>query len=200
MNALTQYLKSRATGRTVTGAAIFALLVFVVQKTLLIPHFQGATTFIPFDAQFPLTRHMIAIQLGAYGPSARAAYFPFLLVDVLLAFASAVALMLLWAWLFKQQRSRVTAFLERGVVILVPVYTLCSDIAENVAFARLIGGVSGQSYVDTIKFAVTAHEIRGALLDLQVILTVLFVILFAWAAGKQEQTRAPGGETTVNGE
>jgi hypothetical protein len=40
MNALTQYLKSRATGRTVTGAVIFALLVVLVQHTLLIPHFQ----------------------------------------------------------------------------------------------------------------------------------------------------------------
>jgi len=200
MNALTQYLKSRATGRTVTGAVIFALLVVLVQHTLLIPHFQAATTFIPFDAQFPLTRHMIAIQLGAYEANARAAYFPFLLVDVLLAFASAWALMLLWAWLFAQHRTAAFAFFERGAVLLVPVYTLLCDIAEDVAFARLVGGLSGESYVATIKFAVTIHGIRGALLDVQVILTVLFVILFALAAGKQEQTGALRGETMVNGE
>lgn len=200
MNALSQYLKSRATGRTVTGAVIFALLVVLVQHTLLIPRFQAATTFIPFDLQFPLTRHMIAIQLGAYQANAPAAYFPFLLVDVLLAFASAGALMLLWSWLFNQRRIRMTAFFERWVVILVPIYTLCSDIAEDVAFARLIGGVSGQSYVDTISFAVTIHGIRGTLLDLQVILTVLFVIFFAWATGKQQRTGAPRGETMVNGE
>ena len=166
----------------------------------LIPHFQASTSFIPFDVQFPLTRHMIAIQLGAYESNARAAYLPFLLVDLLLAFASAAALLLLWSWLFSQHRTRVFAFLERGAVLLVPVYTLCCDIAENVAFARLVGGLSGESYVGTIKFAVTVHGIRGALLDLQVILTIVFVILFALAAGKQEQTGALRGETMVNGE
>jgi hypothetical protein len=198
MTSFTEQLKSRASGRAVTGAVLFALLVVLVQYTLLIPHFQAVTSFKPFDVQFPLTRHMIAIQLGAYEEAAGPAYFPFLMVDTLLAFVSAGALMLLWAWLFRQYRTRVFSFLERGAVILIPAYTLACDFAENIAFARLIGGLSGESYASTIQFAVTVHNIRGALLDLQVILTVVFVILFALAASKRE-TEVLRGETTANG-
>jgi hypothetical protein len=200
MTALTQYFKSRASGRAVAGAVIFALLVVLVQQTLLVPHFQAVTGFKPLDVQFPLSRYTIAIQLGAYGQDAGAAYLPFLMVDLVLAAASAAALVLLWAWLFRQQRTRMFSFLERGAVILVPVYTLGCDFAENVAFARLIGGLSGESYAGTIEFAVMIHSVRGALLDVQVILTVLFVILFGFAAGKQERPGALRGETAINGE
>lgn len=201
MTSLTEYLKSRATGRTVAGTVVFALLVVLVQYTVLIPHFQAATTFRPFDVQFPLTRYMIAIQLGAYGETAGPAYLPFLLVDTLLAFVSAGALMFLWAWLFGRQPTRIFSFLERGAVILVPAYTLACDIAENIAFARLIGGrLSGEAYANTIQFAVTVHSVRGAFLDLQVILTVIFVILFGLAAGTQQRSGALRGETAVNGE
>ena len=200
MTALTEYFKSRASGRAVAGAVIFALLVVLVQQTLLVPHFQAVTGVKPLDVQFPLSRYTIAIQLGAYGPDAGAAYLPFLLVDMILAVASATALVLLWAWLFRQQRTRLFSFLERGAVILVPAYTLGCDIAENIAFARLIGGLSGESYVETIEFAVTVHSVRGALLDVQVILTVLFVMLFGLAAGKQERSGALRGETAINGE
>jgi hypothetical protein len=200
MTGLTQYLKSRATGRAVAGAVIFAVLIVLVQHAVLIPHFQAVTGFKPFDGQFPLTRYMIAIQLGAYEETAAAAYLPFLVVDLLLAAVSSGALMLLWAWLFRVQPSRAIAFFERSAVMFVPLYTLLCDLAENVAFARLIGGISGDSTVGTIDFAVMIHGLRGALLDLQVILTVLFVILFALAAGKQERPDALRGERLVNGE
>src|SRR5690606_16403265 len=121
----------------------------------------------------PLTRYMIAIQLGAYGDGAAPAYLPFVLVDTLLAFVSAAALILLWSWLFRAQPTRASAFLERGLVVLVPVYTLLCNIAENIAFARLIGGLSGDAYARTISFAVTAHGVHAAFLDLQMILTVV---------------------------
>lgn len=199
MTGIFAFLKSRASGRAVAGAVIFALLVVIVQQWILVPHFQAVTTFKPFDVQFPLTRYMIAIQLGAYGPTAGAAYLPFFIVDLLLAFVSAGALMLLWSWLFRKP-NRVMAFLERGGIILVPLYTLSCDIAENVAFARLIGGLSGESYANTIQFAVTVHGIRGALLDLQMILTVLFVILFGLGAGAPSQARSLQGETAAHGE
>ena len=91
------------------------------------------------------------------------------------------------------------AFFERGLVILVPLYTLGCDIGENIAFARLIGGVSPETYSSTIQFAATVHSVRGAFLDLQVILTVLFVILFGLAAGTQARPGAFRGETAING-
>lgn len=201
MTAFTEFLKSRATGRAVAGTVIFALLIVLIQYALLIPHFQAATGFKPFDIQFPLTRYMVAIQLGAYGESAGPAYLPFILVDVLLACVSAAALMLLWAWLFRRQPTRVFAFLERGAVLLVPVYTLACDIAEDVAFARLIGGrLSREQFAGTIDFALMAHGVRGAFLDLQVILTLIFVILFGLAAGRQPRSGALEGETAANAE
>ncbi len=199
MTTFTAFLKSRASGRAVAAAVIFALLVVVVRDGMLVPHFQAVTTFKPFDVQFPLTRYMIAIQLGAYERTAGPAYLPFFVVDLLLSFVSAGALMLLWAWLFRRP-NRISAFLERGGIIFVPLYTLGCDIAENIAFARLIGGLTGESFAGTVEFAVTVHGVRGALLDLQVILTLLFVILFGLGAGRREQAGALGGETAVNGE
>ena len=199
MIVVTEYLKSRASGRAVVGAVIFALLVVLVQQALLIPYFQAVTGLKPLDVQFPLSRYAVAIQLGVYKEGAGAAYLPFFVVDIILAAASALALMLLWAWLFRQQTTRIFSFLERGAVILLPIYTLACDIAENIAFMRLIGGLEGESYADTVQFAVTAHSVRGAFLDLQVILTVLFVILFGIAAGKARSPDAGPGETIVNG-
>jgi hypothetical protein len=199
MTAFTEFLKSRASGRAVAAAVIFALLVVVVQYWVLIPYFQAVTTFKPFDVQFPLTRYMVAIQLGAYERTAGAAYLPFFVVDLLLGFVSAGALMLLWSWLFRQP-NRISAFLERGGIILVPLYTLGCDIAENIAFARLIGGLAGDGYAGTVQFAVTVHGVRGALLDLQVILTVLFVILFGLGTGRRTRPGPFQGETAVNGE
>jgi len=194
MTAFAEYLKSRASGRAVAGSVLFALLILVLQYGVLIPHFQAATGLKPFDLQFPLTKYMIAIQLGTYPPGAGAAYLPFLLIDLLLALVSAAALMLLWSWLFRQRPFGAFSFLERGGVILVPVYTLVCDIAENIAFARLVGGgLSGDSYVDTIEFAVTIHSVRAAFFDLQMILTALFVILFALAAGKQRRSGSAQG-------
>lgn len=199
MTAFTEFLKSRASGRAVAAAAIFALLVVVVQYWVLIPYFQDVTTFKPFDVQFPLTRYMVAIQLGAYERTAGPAYLPFFVVDLLLGFVSAGTLVLLWSWLFRRP-NRISSFFERGGIIFVPFYTLGCDIAENIAFARLIGGLSGESYAGTLQFAVTVHGVRGALLDLQVILTVLFVILFALGTGAREQPGSLRGETAVNGE
>lgn len=190
MSGLARHLKSRASGRAVAGVMIFALLVVLVQHALIIPHFQAATTFKPFDVQFPLTKYMIAIQLGAYGETAAAAYLPFVVVDFVLGAATAAALMLLWAWLFRERPNRLFAFLERGAVFLVPIYTLGCDVAENAAFARLIGGHAGESYAGTIEFAAMIHGVRGAFLDLQVILTVVFVILFVLGVGGQERAGA----------
>ncbi|MGE4062439.1 MAG: hypothetical protein AB7E79_03635 [Rhodospirillaceae bacterium] len=200
MSGLANYLKSRASGRAVTGAMIFAFLVVLVQHAVLIPHFQAATTFKPFDVQFPLTKYMIAIQLGAYEETAAAAYLPFVVVDLLLALVSTAALMLLWAWLFRAQPNRLFAFLERGAIFLLPVYTLACDIAENVAFARLIGGLAGANYAGTIDFAVMIHGVRGALLDLQVILTVVFVILYSLSVGARQPAGALRGEVAVDGD
>ncbi|MCA0201202.1 MAG: hypothetical protein LCH56_10225 [Proteobacteria bacterium] len=199
MATFTEFLKSRASGRAVAAAAIFALLVAAVQHWVLIPHFQAVTTFKPFDVQFPLTRYMVAIQLGAYERTAGPAYLPFFMVDLLLAFVSAGTLMLLWSWLFRRP-NRISAFLERGGIIFVPLYTLVCDVAENIAFGRLIGGLSGDSFANTVEFAVTVHSVRGALLDLQVILTLLFVILFGLGTGTQEQAGSLERETAVNGE
>ena len=200
MTALSSYLKSRATGRAVAGLVIFALLAVLVQYAVLIPNFQAATTFKPFDVQVPLTRYMIAIQLGAYHPTAAPAYLPFVLVDTLLSFVSAAALMLLWSWLFRTQPTRVFAFLERGFVVLVPVYTLICNVIENIAFARLIGGVSGEAYARTVEFAVTIHSVHNAFLDLQMILTIVFVILFALAAGTKARSATLREETAANGQ
>jgi len=192
MTALSAYLKVHATGRAVATALILAFLLYLIQFTLLIPHFRALTGFAPLDVQFPLTRYMVAIQLGAYDARTPLAYLPFVLVDQVLNVVTAVAIMLLWSWLFREQPNKVFDFLERGAVILIPVYALLFDFAENVLFARLIGGLDGEAYVNGIKWAVTAHTLRGAFLDLQVLLTILFVILFGLTAAKRDEAQGAG--------
>ncbi len=199
MTSFTEFLKTRASGRAVAAAVIFAVLIVIVQQWVLVPHFQSVTTFKPFDVQFPLTRYSLAIQLGAYEKTAAPAYFPFFAVDLLLAFVSAGTLMLLWAWLLRRP-TRLSMFLERGGIIFVPLHTLICDIAENIAFARLIGGLPSESFASTVEFAVSVHAVRGALLDVQAILTVLFVILFGLGAGKGKPAGSLQGETAVHGE
>ncbi len=110
-----------------------------------------------------------------------------LLVDQFLNFITAAALMLLWSWLFREQPNPISRFLERGAIILVPVYAVLCDIAENLLFSRLIGGLEGEAYIQGIQWAVTVHNVRGALLDLQVILTVAFVILYGLALAKKAE-------------
>lgn len=193
MASLSAYLKSCASGRAVVAAVLFALLIYFVQTAVLVPQFRAVTGFPPFDLQFPLTRYMIAIQLGAYDGRAAAAYLPFLLADQILSFAAAWALMLLWAWLFRVQPNPVFDFLERGAVILIPVYALLCDIGENLAFSRLIGGLEGGAYVHGIRVAVFFHGVRGAFLDLQVILTIAFVILFLLTAVRKGRPESDAG-------
>lgn len=188
MIALAAYIKARATGRAVAAAMVLCLLLALMLRAVLVPYFRSATGFVPFDMQFPLSHYTIPIQLGAYSTAAAAAYLPFLMVDLLLATVSAGALMLLWGWLFRVS-SPVFAFFERGGIFLVPIYTLICDVGENVAFARLVArGLAGEAYSDAIQIAVIVHRLRGALLDLQVILTVTFVIVFAIACLR----RTPG--------
>lgn len=188
MTALAAYIKAHATGRAVAAAMMLCLLLAVLLRVVLVPYFKSATGFVPFDMQFPLSHYTIPIQLGAYGNAAAGAYLPFLMVDLLLASISAGALMLLWGWLFRAP-SAAFGFFERGGIFLVPIYTLVCDVCENVAFARLVArSLAGEAYADAIQFAVIVHRLRGALLDLQVILTVTFVIIFAVACLR----RSPG--------
>lgn len=202
MTGLTAYLKGRATGRAVAASVILAALLYLLRDAVLVPYFRDVTGFVPFDVQFPLTRFMMAIQLGAYHSpaAARVAYLPFLVIDVLYAFASAASLMFLWTWLFMRQPNQIFDFLERGAVVLVPAYTLICDVGENIAFAWLVGDRSGEGHPIGFWLAEVIHGVRGALLDLQMILTGVFVIIFVFTATREGLGRAEREEKTGHDE
>lgn len=192
MTALSTLLHKYATGRTVVSGVIFAGLVYLIQSAILVPYFRAVTGFVPFDLQFPLTRYMMAIQLGAYDSRAPAAYLPFVVTDTVLNALTTTVLMLLWTWLFHAQPNRVFDFFQRGAVMLVPVYALLCDMAENLAFSALIGGLSGEQAILALRVGVVAHNVRGAFLDLQMIFTLVFVILFALVAVRRHGTLRVG--------
>jgi hypothetical protein len=182
---------SRVTGRVVIGAVGVALGL-AAARLFLSSAFRSVTGFVPFDLQFPLGRQAIAIQLGALGKGVAAqAYVPFAIADALLALAAAWAIALLWLWIFHKAPNRLFVFLSRGGIFLVPVTAGVLDIAENVEFYRLIHGLSGPAYADTIEMTTSVHALKSAFVYVRDYLTaavVLVGLLTLWLQRRQRKT------------
>ena len=168
-----------------TRIALIAALTLYFARAYVVRVFFGATGFIPFDFQFPLTPPTIAIQLGAYAsPGIERLYSAFALVDAMFAVAAAAAVALSWLWLAARAPNPLFDFLKRSGILVLPVVAGVLDVVENVGFHRLIEGLRGQSYADTIQWTATLHQVKASLLYVRDGLTVVFVgvtlILLWW--------------------
>ena len=159
-----------------TRIALVAALTLYFARAYVVRVFLAATGFVPFDLQYPLRPPTIAIQLGAYAsPGVERLYSAFALVDALFAVAAAAAVALSWLWLSARAPNGLFDFLRRGGILLLPMVAGVLDIIENVGFHRLIEGLKGQSYADTIQWTATLHQVRAALIYIRDYLTLIFV-------------------------
>ncbi len=167
-----------------TRIALVAVLTLYFARLYVVRVFFAATGFIPFDLQAALKPPTIAIQLGAYqSPGVERLYSAFAVVDAMFAVAVAAAVALSWLWLSARAPNRLFDFLMRGGVIVLPVISGTLDVIENVGFHRLIGGLKGESYADTIQLTATLHQVKTASIYVRDFLTVVFVgvtLLLLW--------------------
>jgi hypothetical protein len=183
----------RALGRF-TLTAIMAALVLYLARLFAERVFLAATGFLPFDLQFPLRAQTIAIQLGAYANSSTAKFYSaFALIDGMFAVATAGALTLSWLWIATRQPNPFFAFLNRAGIVLVPLVAGVLDVAENFGFDRLMHGLKGISYSNTIEITATVHQVKAALIYVRDFLTLLVVtiaLILLWLRRWQRKASA----------
>ncbi len=191
------FLTSRATARGLIIAAIVTGVLGLVARLALAQHYRGFTGFTPFDLQHPLSVFMMAVELGAFDEgTATVAYLFFAVVDFAFVIATAWLFTLFWTWLFVRSPTRLSGFLVRGGILLLPSYVVVLDLAAKAGFVRLLAGLEGQSYAATMEFCATVHRLKFAVIDIRNGLTAALLILvviaqFAKQRPRRSPTRAP---------
>lgn len=182
---LTEALKSGVTLRALIIAAATAGSLGLLARFVFSPLYHGVTGFLPFDVQSPLSKIMIAVELGAFDKDA--ALTPYMLfagIDLAYGLATAALFTLAWMWLFAKYprgsgASVLFDFLRRGGIAMLPSYVVVLDIVSKIGFFRLIGGLSGEDYAGAVEFCATVHRLKFALADIRNYLTVSFLIAVA---------------------
>jgi hypothetical protein len=174
MERLSVYLLAKATGRNVL-IALALMAVTGLSFRVLIPPYEAAAGFMPFDMQFPLTREMIVIQLGAFNDGTFAAYVPFAAVDMFFPLFGSLFTLLTWAWLINRNGAAwLMAAYRSGWWIWATFPALC-DLSENVLFLRILA--QPQPPVDLIDLAVVVHRGKLVFLSISQGVTVLLILL-----------------------
>ncbi len=170
--------------------AIVAALTLYFARAYVVRVFLASTGFVPFDLQFPLRAPTIAIQLGAYAsPSIEKLYSAFALVDAMFAVAAAAAVALSWLWLSARAPNPLFSFLSRGGIFFIPLVAGILDVVENAGFYRLIHGLKGEAYAQTIEITATVHQVKAALMYVRDYLTVLFAAVALIVLWLRRRTR-----------
>ena len=189
MVTLSAFFSRQATGRNVLIA--LAALVFCIGlfNVVLTPMYQAVSSgFVPFDLQFPLTREMIIIQLGAMGPGSFAAYARFTAVDMAFPMIASTFMLLLWAWLVQKSGSEMLrgAF-ERGWWIWAVFPAVC-DLTENFFFLQIFATYP-EPALDAIEIAVDVHRGKLAFLTISQGITVGLAVMTALMQLRCKPTR-----------
>lgn len=165
MERLSNVLMSKATGRNVLIAFVLMAASGLSFNFLIPPYQEAAAGFMPFDMQFPLTREMVIIQLGAFNESTLAAYIPFAAVDMFFPVFGSAFTLLLWAWLIgKGGAAWLTAAFRSGWWIWATFPAVC-DLSENVFFLQVLAA-RPQPPVDLIDLAVVVHRAKLVFLSI----------------------------------
>ncbi len=180
MMPIPDFLKSRATGRSLIIVAAVTSVLGLTSHLILAPIYRGITGFTPFDFQSSLSNFMIAVELGAFAEGAATnAYVTFATVDMAYVLATAYLFTLLWSWLFVKSPTRLFAFLVRGGILLLPSYIVVLDLVAKIGFFRLLRGLSGPSYAMTVEFCAVVHRLKFAVMDIRNGLTAAVVLAVA---------------------
>lgn len=177
VRALMETLIAGVTLWALAIAAIIAGALGLLTRFVVSPLYHSVTGFLPFDAQFPLSKIMIAVELGAFDKAAAMApYTLFAAVDLAYVIATAALVTMGWMWLLAKFPMALFAFLRRGGIAMMPAYVVILDIIAKVGFFRLIGGLSGEDYARAVEFYATVHRLKFALLDIRNYLTIGFLL------------------------
>ncbi|MBL8629729.1 MAG: hypothetical protein JNM81_08885 [Rhodospirillaceae bacterium] len=176
MTALGDFFLSKASGRRVVLCLALVVLSILIFNLILTPMYQTVSAgFVPFDLQFPLTREMIVIQLGAMSELTPKAYLNFAILDFAFPFFGATFFVLFWAWLVAKSRSAMlTGFYRRGWWIWAIFPCLC-DWAENVAFLSILFA-HPIIQPDTLGFAIDAHKAKMVFMAIAQAMSVALLI------------------------
>jgi hypothetical protein len=190
MEKIAAFIRSQSTSRRVLVALAVAVVLALVSRYIAVPIYRDVAGFTPFDVQESLSRFMIAFELGAIGKdAATGAYVLFALVDAPAVLATAWFFAVFWTWLFIKNRTRLFSFLMRGGIIMLPFYVVVLDFAAKVAFFRLLRGLAGDSYGATVDFAVMAHRLKFAFIDLRDYLSVALLVASVFAVFLRRRRR-----------
>jgi hypothetical protein len=186
MQRLSSYILAKATGRNVLIALALLAVCIAVFNVWLTPQYQRyAAGFVPFDLQFPLTREMIVIQLGAMSAGAPGAYVMFAALDMAFPLVAAGFTALLWGWL--ALKSGAVALVEgfrRGWWIWA-LFPAVFDIAENVYFLTILLAYP-EPRLEAIEAAILAHRGKQVFLGINQAATAALAVAAAvsrWRGG-----------------
>lgn len=179
MTALSAFFIRQASGRNVLISLALLAICILIFNLFLTPLYQEVSSgFIPLDLQFPLSREMIVIQLGAMTPLSSRAYGYFAALDMIFPPLSAAAFILLWAWLAEKSGSAaLVAAYRRGWWIWAIFPCLC-DWAENVAFVSIIFGHPVIN-PDMIEAAIVAHRGKAVFFAIAQVISAALVVVAA---------------------
>jgi len=175
--AFSHFLLSKGTGRNVLIALGLLVACIGLFNVVFTPMYQSvAAGFVPFDLQFPLTREMIIIQLGATSDGALAAYTRFAVVDTFFPVIAAVFTILLWGWLVQKSDARIlVAAYERGWWIWALFPAVC-DLSENYFFLKILSTYP-EPALDAIESVIPLHRGKLVFLSINQAATVALIVV-----------------------
>ena len=177
---LMNFLRSGITLRALLMMAAMTAALGLLSRFVFGPLYRSVTGFLPFDAQFPLSKIMIVVELGAFDKGAATTpYLLFAAVDLAYMIATAALFTMIWMWLFTKFPSPLFGFLRRGGIAMLPSYIVALDIVTKIGFFRLVSGLSGADYASVVEFCATVHRLKFALGDIRTYLTVGFLLAIA---------------------
>ncbi|TAK99551.1 MAG: hypothetical protein EPO08_16120 [Rhodospirillaceae bacterium] len=162
-------VRRHATARNVIAVLAAIGVLALVSHGLVLPAYRAvASGFDPFGLQLPLTRAMVAIQRGAFGPGIEQASICFVAIHVFSQTLVAGFYVLFWAWMM----SKSPRPLARGALLLLPLLAVLCVLVEDAGFLVLVFSDSHVPRHDVTTATLIVHRVRFFLGDVNLAITL----------------------------
>jgi hypothetical protein len=182
----------RATNRNVIAVFLALSAITLVSHVLAVQAYRAfASGLDPFNLQYRLTREMVAIQRGAFGPGIGPAYLTFAALDVVWQGLLMTFLALLWAWIMNHSPRP----LAGDAWLLFPLLPALLGVAESAGFLVVVFTDSHEPLHDLTGRILTIHRLKFFLRDANVAITLtlgLFALYFRWRGPVAPIEKEPG--------
>lgn len=170
----------RATSRNVVAVFLALGAITLVSHVLAVPAYRAVASGLdPFNLQYRLTREMVAIQRGAFGPGIGPVYLTFVALDLVWQGTLMTFLVLLWAWIMNHTPRR----LVNDVWLLFPILPALLGVTESAGFLAVMFTDSRDPLHDLTSRILSIHRLKFFLRDANVAITMtlgLFALYFRW--------------------